>query len=705
MSSSSRNSSRGNRNRRYDRERAEQATRRGTPQPPVTESVSEPTPRSARKAATPGETRRETEAAAPAPSVRAGTRPEATSRAGSVSEIPDFLLHPASKAVAEEEEAEVEARQQALDSLDAPVPGPSDDEEAPEPESAHDVVEKITREEESRRRRKRGVATPRATKRQQEASPEPKTEPDDQGRPHSVADDLDEPEGVSAPADAPDKVLEADIEALNELERHLYAHRYAEIGMGVYGLTIDPPHALDDRAEALATLQEEDRDQLCSARMGATLQRLAANAGQLDDMTRAQVRVLSRDRARIADVDPKDQAALSKLTNEADFVWRQAKRDNDWDSFEPYLDRIVGLMRTIAEEKDPHRDPYDVWLDENEQGTSREFYDNFFEVVKDTVVPLLMDVRSKRQPSRACIEGHFDENRQWLLARDIAVLEGIDLDSYWLTATEHPFSDALSVNYAVTAAHVHGDDVASNVFTMLHEGGHNLYELGVDPAYNHTSLRGGTSAGMHEGQSRFFENYVGRSEAFAGPLLATMQNYFRGQLGRVTPHQFYLAINRADPQPLRMDADELTYPLHIVVRYEIEQKLFSGEATASDVPGLWRSLYKSYLGVRVPDATHGPLQDSHWADGLFGYFPTYALGGAYGAQLRDQMISEGMDWDGLLSRADLGPIREWLRQHVWRWGRAKDPSEIIQEACHTPFDPTHYTNYLQKKFSSIYGLA
>ena len=172
----------------------------------------------------------------------------------------------------------------------------------------------------------------------------------------------------------------------------------------------------------------------------------------------------------------------------------------------------------------------------------------------------------------------------------------------------------------------------------------------------------------------------------------------------MTPQQFYLAINRADPQPIRMDADELTYPLHILVRYEIEQLLFSGEATAKDVPTLWRDRYKSYLGVRVADATRGPLQDSHWADGLFGYFPTYALGGAYGAQFRDQMIADGVDWEGTLEKGDLAPIREWMRTRVWHWGRAKDPADIIQEACHTPFDPTHYTNYLTKKFSSIYGL-
>ena len=210
--------------------------------------------------------------------------------------------------------------------------------------------------------------------------------------------------------------------------------------------------------------------------------------------------------------------------------------------------------------------------------------------------------------------------------------------------------------------------------------------------------------GMHEGQSRFFENFVGRDRAFAPRLLEVMAQHFRGQLGRVTPNQFYLATNRAEGQPIRTEADELTYPLHILVRYEIEQALFSGEAKAADVPALWRKKYHDYLGVDVKDDTHGALQDSHWSDGLLGYFPTYALGGAFGAQLRHQMIVEGMDWDSVLDSGDLAPIREWLRDRVWQWGRAKDSGQIIQDACGEPFSARYYVEYLDEKFSDIYGL-
>ena len=205
-------------------------------------------------------------------------------------------------------------------------------------------------------------------------------------------------------------------------------------------------------------------------------------------------------------------------------------------------------------------------------------------------------------------------------------------------------------------------------------------------------------------QSRFFENYVGRSEAFSAPLLAVLRKHFPGQFGRVTARQLYLATNRVEAQPIRTEADELTYPLHILVRYEIERDLLHGEATAADVPALWTEKYRQYLGIDVPNDATGALQDTHWSGGMIGYFPTYALGGAYGAQLRHAMIAEGMDWDGTLASGDLRRIRNWLREHIWKYGRAKDPAELIADACGEPFDVTYYTDYLVEKYSAIYGL-
>ena len=496
-----------------------------------------------------------------------------------------------------------------------------------------------------------------------------------------------------------------DLRELDRLERHLFALRYAMGGIYFSGETSDPPKGAAARGEALATLGGECHRLLCSDETAALLDRLGKRGEGLDDTAAAQVRVLRRDRARETDVPADVAEEFTRLTVESSDVWHRAKVANDWESFEPYLDRVVDAMREIAAYKDPSRDPYDVWLDEFEPGASRAFYDEFFSAVKDCVVPLVDAVRERGwQPDRSCVEGTFDENAQWELGRDVIELEGCDMDAMVLARTEHPFSDALASGHAFIATHIYPDDVTSNVFSMLHEGGHAMYEQGVDPAYDYTSLRGGTSMGIHEAQSRFFENYVGRSEAFAPQLLRLMSRRFPGRFDGVNPRDLYLATNRAEPSLVRTEADELTYPLHVLVRYEIEQLLFSGEATAADVPGLWSDAYRRYLGVEVPDHTRGALQDTHWSDGSFGYFPTYALGSAYGAQFRDRMVSEGMDFEGLVAAGDLSPIREWLRGRIWRWGRSKDPAELVESACGEPFDPGHYTNYLVEKFSVIYGL-
>jgi carboxypeptidase Taq len=493
------------------------------------------------------------------------------------------------------------------------------------------------------------------------------------------------------------------VAGLDELERRLYALGYAGTTIMFEGETADPPKAAAGRGEALATLEELRHEIICGDGMGRLLDALDGDA--LDGTHAAEVRVMRRDRADAIAVPASEQAAFTRLTCDATEVWHRAKPAGDWEAFAPYLDRIVASMRRMGSLIDPSRDPYDVWLDQFERGTSRAFYDRLFEQVKGCVIPLVAAIRDQGwQPSRACVEGTFDEEAQWALARDLMDLEGVDTDALVLARTEHPFTDAVTSTHAFIASHVHAADVVSNVFSMLHEGGHALYEQGVDPSYDYTCLRGGTSMGMHEAQSRFFENVVGRSDAFAGPLLGCMARRFPEQLGRVEAHDFWLAVNRVEPSLVRTEADELTYPLHVIVRYEIEQLLFSGEAYAADVPGLWAERYHDYLGVEVPDNARGALQDTHWACGSLGYFPTYALGSAFAAQLKDAMVEQGVDFEGTLAEGRLAPVRDWLRDNVWRFGRSKDSARIIEDACGAPFDASHYTRYLTEKFGDIYGL-
>lgn len=501
--------------------------------------------------------------------------------------------------------------------------------------------------------------------------------------------------------------LSADLAALDTLEGKRYAHNYAMTDIFFAGETHDPAKGAAGRGEALAWLEQENHELLCSESTRELLDRLgkAAEAGELDAQRADQVRILKRDYDQAAQVPADVAAAFTRLTVESNDVWHKAKANNDWASFEPYLDKVVAAMREMAAYKNPDADPYDVWLGEFEQGSNRAFYDEFFSVVKAGVVPLVQEIIQRGwQPSRECISGTFDPAIQHQLAWDMVDLEGIDRDTIVVAETEHPFSDSVTSKHAFIAMHIYPNDVMNNVYSMLHEGGHSLYELGCNPAYDGTCLHGGTSMGMHEAQSRFYENIVGRSRAFAEPLLACMRKRFPERFAHVDAHEFWLACNRAEPSLIRCDADELTYALHILVRYEIEQLLFSGEATAKDVPGLWADKYKSYLGLDIPTDTQGALQDTHWSDGSIGYFPTYALGSAYGAQLKHAMVAQGVDFDGACAAGNLAPITSWLAQNVWQYGRAKDPAQIISDACGEPFDPTYFTRYLQEKFSGIYGL-
>lgn len=504
----------------------------------------------------------------------------------------------------------------------------------------------------------------------------------------------------------PVPTIEEDLATMERIERRLYAHRYASTELDAYGASIDPSKATADRSEALAVLAEEDHELLSAPGVGEAIERLCSHEDELEPIVATQVKVLAKDRTRLVSVPADLNSELVRLTAESYDVWVRARKTDDWASFAPYLDRLVDIKREVALARDPETHPYDTLLDEFEPGTNRTFYNSFFARVKQSVVPLLSSISMSGQVmSRACVEGHFDERRQWDLAEDICAIMGIDERAHYLTSTVHPFSEAMTSNYAITASHIVGDNLMSNVYTMLHELGHNLYEQGVNPEFNRTSLKGGTSSGMHEAQSRFFENCVGRDRAFMVPLLGLMRNRFPGQLSRVTPNQLYRAVNQVNASLIRVEADEVTYPLHILVRYEIEKLLFEGKTTANEVPKLWGDLYDRYIGVRPTTDTEGALQDVHWAVGEFGYFPSYALGNAYAAQLRAKMIEEGMDWNALLRAGDLEPIRAWLKDRIWQYGRSREPRQLIQDACGEPFSPRHYANYLTDKYVALYGLG
>ena len=492
-----------------------------------------------------------------------------------------------------------------------------------------------------------------------------------------------------------------------KLERKLWCRAYLMKISSFDGATVAPAKGAAARGEALGALAGEYHKLLTrsgSRELVRDLTRAARHGKVRDPQLLDELRVFTRDQREAAAIPKKEEVAWTRLTCQADAVWHKAKLDNDWASFEPYVDRIVAALRRRARYLDSSRDTYDALLDQFERGLTQASFDAFCKQVTSTVVPLVHEIAERPQPEAAFLSAHVPEQAQRALSLDLMRLVGLDMDASTLAFTEHPFSEGFAAGDARVATHIYEDAALSNVYSVIHESGHASYEQGVDPAYAYTCLEGGTSMGIHESQSRFFENTIGRSRAFMDPLLALLRRHAPEVYGGVSADELYRAVNIARPSLIRTEADELTYPLHIMIRYKIEQLLFAGEATARDVPGLWARYTREYLGIEVPDDTHGCLQDTHWSGGMFGYFPTYALGSAYDAQFVPAMEADGVRVTEAAASGDLAPVRAWLGEKIWRWGRGKDAAQLIAEACGTPFDAGFYCRYLEDKFRALYGL-
>ena len=284
------------------------------------------------------------------------------------------------------------------------------------------------------------------------------------------------------------------------------------------------------------------------------------------------------------------------------------------------------------------------------------------------------------------------------------IISVMDIDRRYLTVgeTEHPFTTSFTKKDTRITTHYYESDVASSLYSVIHEGGHALYDMNSDDSLFGSSLEGGVSMGIHESQSRFYENIIGRSLPFCEVLLPILRGTFPGRFDKACAEDIYRAVNRSQPSLIRTEADELTYSLHIMIRYELEKMMFDGVITAHDLPHEWNRLYKEYLGIDVPDDKHGVLQDSHWAGAAIGYFPSYALGSAYGAQYLREMKKD-LDVDAAVRSGKLTQINAWLRERIWKHGCMLDPSDLFESVCGS-FDPNCYADYLEEKFTRIYGL-
>ncbi len=481
----------------------------------------------------------------------------------------------------------------------------------------------------------------------------------------------------------------------------LRAYRHA-MGLMNYDMnTIMPKGAGPIVGETFGVLSEAVYDMYTSPETEAMQREILAHRDEVDPILVRTAELATEERARIACI-PKDeyvQYTIDQTT--ADQVWHEAKLKSDFPMFLPHLEKLIAAKKRFARYYRPDAPVYGTMLDEYEKGLCTETLDRFFKTVRERLVPVIAKI--KEQPDVSFLHRYYPIAEQRIFSDYLMDVLGLDRNHCIIGETEHPFTTEFTKYDVRITTHYHEDMVEASMYSVIHEGGHATYERNIADEIAKTPLGRGVSMSVHEGQSRFFENIIGRSEPFIEAIFPKMQEIFPAQLKDVTAHDFYVAVNKAEPSLIRTEADELTYPLHVMIRYELEKRLFDGDLEAKDLPKEWNRMYREYLGIDVPDDRRGVLQDSHWASGLFGYFPSYALGSAFGAQLIKRMEREFDVWSSVRA-GDLKPIVAWLTEHIYRFGSIKEPTQLMEEAFGAPFDPTYYTDYLTAKFTKLYHL-
>ncbi|PYE86078.1 carboxypeptidase M32 [Pseudoroseicyclus aestuarii] len=414
----------------------------------------------------------------------------------------------------------------------------------------------------------------------------------------------------------------------------------------------------------------------------------------------AMLREIRRDLDRATKVPAKLAAEIARTTSLGHGIWAEARAAEDVAAFLPTLERIVALRREEAAALSEGGDPYDALLDSYEPGITGAQLDALFGAMRPRLVALRGAVR-EAAPAPA-LEGHFAEEPQMALTRELALAFGYDLSRGRIDKAVHPFSSGSGQDVRITTR-TQPDDPFNAIYSTIHEVGHAAYEQGVDPAYLLTPLGRGASMGVHESQSRIYENQIGRSRAFTGWLFGRTQSHF-GDLGLADAEAFHAAVNRVADTYIRTESDELQYNLHVMLRFDLERALISGDLPVRDLEAAWNDRFEADFGFAVDRPSHGVLQDVHWSEGLFGYFPTYALGNVYAGCLEAAMRRDLPDLDAALARGDTGPATGWLRQAVQRHGALRLPRETIEAATGEAPTPEPLLRYLEEKFSALYGL-
>ena len=473
-----------------------------------------------------------------------------------------------------------------------------------------------------------------------------------------------------------------------------------------------PPRAITLRSQQLALMGGIGHKMLTDPEIGVLLGKIRAHPDfdSLDEVQRRNVHLAKKEYDEATKLPEELVVETARQRTITIDTWKKAKAARDYASFRPDLERIFELRRRAAEilmDVKGTSTPYDALIDIFEPGMTSEAISRIFGELRPGLVEIIEKCRSApRQPDPSILRRGVPIEAQRRIAEGLVASIGYDIKSKEaggrIDETEHPFTTGYYDDVRITT-HYHEDQFTSSIFSVLHEGGHALYEQGIPREWMYQPVGTACSHGFHESQSRFVENIVGRSREFWVHFLPELKGMTGGALSDLTLDGFVHAINRVVPSKIRIEADEVTYCLHIIIRFEIERALFAGKVTVDELPGVWNDKYREYLGVEVEHDSEGVMQDTHWAGGSFGYFPSYALGNIYGGQILGAMERDLPDWRSRLAAGGFAEVKGWLAEHIHRYGNLYDPADLIKVVTGEELTIKPFLRYLTRKYSELYG--
>lgn len=469
---------------------------------------------------------------------------------------------------------------------------------------------------------------------------------------------------------------------------------------------IMPPKGVQLRSQQMATLAGFLHERTTHPQVGEWLK--AAEQGEFmahpHSTEAANVRGWRREYDRYTKIPKELAMEMARLTSLAEQEWQAARESSDYNRFKPFLSQIVDLVREVAERLGYEEEPYDALLDNYEMGMKAREVEVLFAPLKEKIPGLVKKLlNSSKQPNTAILHRHYPRDRQESFVRDVVEQLGFEWDSGRLDPTVHPFASRIGPGDVRITTRYYEDFLNPSLFGSIHEVGHGLYEMGLPEEHFGTPMGESVSLGIHESQSRMWENFVGRSRAFWEYFYPQAQASFDA-LKDVSLDEFHFAINEVRPSTIRVEADEITYNLHIILRFELELALLRGDLNVDDLPAAWNERFKHYLGFEPPNDAEGVLQDIHWSEALIGYFPTYSLGNLYAAQLFDAAARDLGDLHAQFRRGEFKTLLGWLREKIHSQAQRYTPQELAERVTGQKLSAEPLLNYLENKFTGLYGV-